>query len=75
MQPAQILLLEIGFALDRYGGLPIRHLFALAALFVTFKVPGALGSSSRVGGRSFTFARREANRAWRQMAKALAKEL
>jgi hypothetical protein len=74
MQPLQLLLLEIGFALDRYGGLPIRHVFVLATLFLTFKVPGALGASTRVGGRSFTIVRREVNRAIRQVTRALEAE-
>ena len=48
MQPIQLFVLAIGFALDGAGHLPIRHLFALAALLVVFKVPGAMGSAEKV---------------------------
>jgi hypothetical protein len=48
MQPIQLFVLAIGFALDGAGHLPVRHLFALAALLVVFKVPGAMGSAEKV---------------------------
>lgn len=48
MQPAQLFVLAIGFALERGGHTPLHHLFALAALLVVFKVPGALGGSEKV---------------------------
>lgn len=48
MQPIQLFVLAIGFALDQAGGLPVRHLFALATLLVVFKVPGAMGSADKV---------------------------
>lgn len=48
MQPAQLFVLAIGFALERSGHTPLHHLFALAALLVVFKVPGALGGSEKV---------------------------
>ena len=48
MQPIQLFVLAIGFALDSTGHLPIRHLFALAAMLVVFKVPGAMGSAEKV---------------------------
>jgi hypothetical protein len=58
MQPLQLLVLSVGFVLDA-SGLPIvKHLFALAAVFICFKVPGALHFSSTVGGRASTAARR-----------------
>ena len=48
MQPAQLFVMAIGFALENSGFSPLRHLFALAALLVVFKVPGAMGSAENV---------------------------
>src|SRR2546422_691324 len=48
MQPIQLFVLAIGFALERGGYSSVHHLFALAALLVVFKVPGAMGSSEKV---------------------------
>ena len=48
MQPIQLFVLAIGFALESAGQTPVRHLFALAALLVVFKVPGAMGSAEKV---------------------------
>jgi hypothetical protein len=48
MQPAQLFVLSIGFALESSGHTPVHHLFALASLLIVFKVPGALGSSEKV---------------------------
>ena len=59
MQPLQLLVLAVGFALDGYSMLPVRHLFALAAVFITFKVPGALHSASLAGSKAAGFARRQ----------------
>jgi hypothetical protein len=47
MQPIQLFVLSIGFALERDGVSPVHHLFALASLFVVFKVPGAIGGSEK----------------------------
>ena len=47
MQPAQLFVLGIGFALENGGHSPVHHLFALAALLIVFKVPGALGSAEK----------------------------
>ena len=47
MQPAQLFVLAIGFALERQGISPIHHLFALASLLIVFKVPGALGGTEK----------------------------
>lgn len=47
MQPAQLFVLAIGFALEKQGTSPIHHLFALASLLLVFKVPGALGASEK----------------------------
>jgi len=47
MQPVQLFVLGIGFALENGGHSPVHHLFALAALLIVFKVPGALGSAEK----------------------------
>lgn len=47
MQPAQLFVLSIGFALEKDGTTPVHHLFALASLFLVFKVPGALGGAEK----------------------------
>jgi hypothetical protein len=47
MQPAQLFVLAIGFALENNGLTPFRHLFALASLLIVFKVPGAMGGSQK----------------------------
>ena len=48
MQPIQLFVLAIGFALERNGYTPVHHIFALAALLVVFKVPGAMGGTEKV---------------------------
>jgi ABC-type cobalt transport system substrate-binding protein len=48
MQPIQLFVLAIGFALERNGHTPVHHVFALAALLVVFKVPGAMGGAEKV---------------------------
>lgn len=48
MQPAQLFVLAVGFALENGGHTPVHHLFALATLLIVFKVPGALGSAEKV---------------------------
>jgi len=48
MQPAQLFVLSVGFALERNGVTPVHHLFALAALLIALKVPGAFGASEKV---------------------------
>lgn len=70
MQPLQLLVLAVGIALDGYSFLPIRHLFALATVWMTFKVPGALRSSSMVGGRAASLARRHLTHAVHAVLKA-----
>lgn len=47
MQPAQLFVLSIGFGLERDGTSPVHQLFALASLFLVFKVPGALGGAEK----------------------------
>jgi len=51
MQPVQLFVLAIGFALERGGHSPVHHLFALAALLVMLKVPGALGAPEKAAHR------------------------
>jgi hypothetical protein len=70
MQPLQLLVLAIGFLLDADGHFPIRHLFALATIYIAFKVPGALHASSSAGSRATSAARRYAGRAMKALAKA-----
>jgi hypothetical protein len=70
MQPLQLLVLAVGFALDGYSILPVRHLFALAALWMTFKVPGALHSSTLAGSKASSMAKRHLTHAIRLVAKA-----
>lgn len=48
MQPMQLFVLAIGFALEKDGVSPVHHLFALASLVIVFKVPGALGGSEKM---------------------------
>jgi hypothetical protein len=70
MQPLQLLVLAVGFALDGYSMLPVRHVFALAALWMTFKVPGALHSSTLAGSKASGIAKRHITQAIRAVAKA-----
>jgi hypothetical protein len=51
MQPAQLFVLAIGFALENGGHTPVHHLFALASLLIVFKVPGAMGGAEKVAHR------------------------
>lgn len=75
MQPLQLLVLQIGFALDlsfeATSVFPLRHLFALAAVYIAFKVPGSLSAASRAGTKTYSFAKREATHAYRTALKAL----
>jgi len=70
MQPLQLLVLAVGFALDGYSMLPVRHAFALAALWMTFKVPGALHSATLAGSKASGLAKRHLTQAIRAVAKA-----
>jgi hypothetical protein len=51
MQPAQLFVLAIGFALENGGHTPVHHLFALASLLIVFKVPGAMGGAEKTAHR------------------------
>jgi hypothetical protein len=70
MQPLQLLVLAIGFGLDASSPLPTQHVFALASVFIAFKVPGALHSSSAVGSRSFSFVRRHVKQVIKRLRRA-----
>lgn len=70
MQPLQLLILAVGFALDRYGHLPVRHLFALATVYIAFKVPGALHSASMLGNKAASLARREVTHVMHTLSRA-----
>jgi hypothetical protein len=69
-QPLQLLILAVGAGLDAYSNLPLNHIFALAAVFICFKVPGALHSSSTIGSRASTLARRRVRGLLKTMARA-----
>jgi hypothetical protein len=47
MQPFQLFVLAIGFGLERNGVTPVHHLFAVAAVLIALKVPGALGGAEK----------------------------
>jgi hypothetical protein len=47
MQPAQLFVLSVGFAIERNGITTMHHLFALASLLIAFKVPGAMGGAEK----------------------------
>jgi hypothetical protein len=69
-QPLQLLLLALGAGLDAYGDWPVNHIFALASVYICFKIPGALHSSSTVGGRAAGMAKRHGRRLIRVVTKA-----
>lgn len=77
MQPLQLLILEIGITLDvtwqKLPLFPVQHLFALAAVYICFKVPGALGMSTKVFGKATSEAKKEGEHAWKAALKVLAK--
>lgn len=60
MQPLQLLLLGVGmFFVNQHalGNLGLEDAFALASLWLCFKVPGALHDTSTIAGRAFTQAK------------------
>jgi hypothetical protein len=69
MQPLQLLVLAVGFALDGYSILPVRHIFALAAVWMTFKVPSALHSSGLASAKASSIAKRHITHAMKLVAK------
>jgi len=70
MQPLQLLILAVGFGLDRYGHIPVRHVFALASVYVVFKVPGALHMASMLSTRAASLVKRETTHLLHALAKA-----
>jgi hypothetical protein len=70
MQPLQLLVLALGFALDASSSLPVRHVFALAAVFIAFKVPSALHSASWASSRAMGMAKRDAKQLMKIATKA-----
>lgn len=71
MQPLQLLILMVGLSFEGGTNTVLRHGFALAALWMCFKVPGALHSASSVGGHAHTMVKHQALRALRSRARAL----
>ena len=70
MQPLQLLVLAVGFALDNQSMLPIRHPFALASVFLTLQVPGDLHRASLAGSKAAGMARRKITHAAHAAMKA-----
>lgn len=58
MQPLQLLILAVGLQLEMTGDTIWRHGFALASLWLCYKVPGALHSASTIGTHASGMARR-----------------
>ena len=58
MQPLQLLILAVGLQLEMTGDAIWRHGFALASLWLCYKVPGALHSASSIGTHASGMARR-----------------
>jgi hypothetical protein len=70
MQPLQLLILQIGFHLESEAHWPVRHAFALAALYLCFKAPGALHASSMAGRHASSTVKRQAHHILRAALKA-----
>ncbi len=69
MQPLQLLILEIGLGMEGDDTTILRHGFALAALWMCFKVPGALHSAASVGSHAHSFAKHQADHALKAATK------
>lgn len=69
MQPLQLLVIAIGLQLEFTGTNPWSHGFALATLWLCYKVPGALHSVSSVGTHASSVAKHRLKRAVAAMAK------
>lgn len=72
MQPIQLLILAIAFALEAEGGLPFRHAYSLCALWIAWKVPGALHSVSSLGTHATSTAKRKVEGLIKAAAKGVA---
>ena len=70
MQPAQLFVLAVGFGLDAHGHTPIDHLFALVALLIAFKVPGAMHATAKIASKFETAMHHELTVAARLLAHA-----
>jgi hypothetical protein len=57
MQPVQLLILAVGLQLELTGDTLWRHGFALASLWLCYKVPGALHSASTIGTHASSMAK------------------
>jgi hypothetical protein len=58
MQPAQMLIIGIGFQLEQASGQAfLRHWFALATVMIAFKVPGALHATATAGSHTLALGR------------------
>ena len=69
MQPLQLLILVIGLGMEGDDTTVLRHGFALAALWMCFKVPGALHSAASVGTHAHGIAKHQAERALHEATK------
>lgn len=70
MQPLQLFILAVALVMEAEDRSVIRHGFALAALWMCFKVPGALHTASTVGGHAQTIAKHHLERLAKVAAKA-----
>jgi hypothetical protein len=71
MQPFQLLILVVGLSMEAGETTILRHGFALAALWMCFKVPGALHSAATVGSHAHAIAKHQATRVMHAAAKTL----
>lgn len=62
MQPLQLCILVVALAMEAEDHSLLRHGFALAALWMCFKVPGALHTASSVGSHAQSFAKHHVER-------------
>lgn len=62
MQPLQLLILVVALGMEEHETGLLRHGFALAGLWICFKVPGALHSATSIGTHAHSMVRHEAGR-------------
>jgi TrbL/VirB6 plasmid conjugal transfer protein len=73
MQPLQLLLLAVGMFFETENHLSsLENVFALATLWLSFKVPGALHDTSSIAGHAITHAKHLAHMALKQPAHHIA---
>lgn len=63
MQPLQVFILSVGLSLEARTTSVFRHFFALAAVWMCFKVPGALRMASSVGSHAESVVHKQASQA------------